>query len=173
MSDKSNAAGDPNVIWLQDILDAKFGKDETIVICPITDAFVAHHGSLGGFVRVWSRGRVTARQIIDHIAASTASSWRWTRPPPAACSTCRPTAKADVAVISRHDVCIGASAGNHDLRPEGQPPAHPRRHVSEAKVPFILSRPLNDAYKAKAAAHAAQELPALRLRHQRHAVRPR
>ena len=47
----------PNVIWLQDILDAKFGKGDTRVICPITDAFVAHHGALGGFVRVWCRGK--------------------------------------------------------------------------------------------------------------------
>ena len=61
MNDKSDAAGKPNVIWLQDILDATFGKGDTTVICPITDAFVAHHGALGGFVRVWCRGRTTPR----------------------------------------------------------------------------------------------------------------
>src|SRR5690349_2155118 len=48
MNDKSDAAGKPNVIWLQDILDRELGKGETRVICPITDAFVAHHGALGG-----------------------------------------------------------------------------------------------------------------------------
>jgi phosphonoacetate hydrolase len=67
MSDKSDAQGRPNVIWLQDILDRRFGKGETQVICPITDAFVAHHGALGGFVRVWCRGKVTAREIIAEI----------------------------------------------------------------------------------------------------------
>jgi phosphonoacetate hydrolase len=151
MSDKSNAAGDPNVIWLQDILDAKFGKDETIVICPITDAFVAHHGSLGGFVRVWSRGRVSDRQIIDHIAGIDGIELALDK-----ATVCRmfdmpPDREADVAVISRHDVCIGASAGNHDLT--GLKGNRLRTHggTSEAKVPFILSRPLNDAYKAKAA----------------------
>jgi phosphonoacetate hydrolase len=151
MSDKSNAAGDPNVIWLQDILDAKFGKDETVVICPITDAFVAHHGSLGGFVRVWSRGRVSDRQIIDHIAGIDGIELALDK-----ATVCRmfdmpPDREADVAVISRHDVCIGASAGNHDLT--GLKGNRLRTHggTSEAKVPFILSRPLNDAYKAKAA----------------------
>jgi phosphonoacetate hydrolase len=151
MSDKSNAAGDPNVIWLQDILDAKFGKDETIVICPITDAFVAHHGSLGGFVRVWSRGRVSDRQIIDHIAGIDGIELALDK-----ATVCRmfdmpPDREADVAVISRHDVCIGASAGNHDLT--GLKGNRLRTHggTSEAKVPFILNRPLNDAYKAKAA----------------------
>ncbi|HSB25399.1 MAG TPA: alkaline phosphatase family protein, partial [Burkholderiaceae bacterium] len=69
MSDKSNAAGEPNVIWLQDVLDARFGAGTTTVVCPITDAFVGHHGALGGFVRVWIRGGgLSARQIIEHIA---------------------------------------------------------------------------------------------------------
>ena len=152
MSDKSNAAGDPNVIWLQDILDAKFGKDETIVICPITDAFVAHHGSLGGFVRVWSRGRVSARQIIEHIGGIDGIELALDKETVCRMFEMPPDREADVAVISRHDVCIGASAGNHDL--SGLKGNRLRTHggVSEAKVPFILNRPLNDAYKSKAAA---------------------
>ena len=62
-----------------------------------------------------------------------------------------PDREADVAVVSRHDVCIGASAANHDLT--GLKGNRLRTHggTSEAKVPFILNRPLNDAYKAKAA----------------------
>ena len=62
-------------------------------ICPITDRFVAHHGALGGFVRVCARA-VTARQIIDAIGGAAAWSWRWTVTPPAACSSCRWTARA-------------------------------------------------------------------------------
>src|SRR5258706_9966784 len=67
MNDKSDAAGRPNVIWLQDILDRELGKGDTRVICPITDAFVAHHGALGGFVRVWCTGKATPAQVIDAI----------------------------------------------------------------------------------------------------------
>src|SRR5439155_22150591 len=52
MNDKSNPDGSPRVIWLQDVLDAQFGKGACTVICPITDRFVAHHGARGGFVRV-------------------------------------------------------------------------------------------------------------------------
>ncbi|MBL0085367.1 MAG: phosphonoacetate hydrolase [Ideonella sp.] len=151
MSDKSDAAGEPKVIWLQDILDAKFGKDETIVVCPITDAFVAHHGALGGFVRVWSRGKITAQQIIQHIGGIDGIELALDK-----ATVCRmfempPDREADVAVISRHDVCIGAAAVNHDLT--GLKGNRLRTHggTSEAKVPFILNRPLNDAYKAKAA----------------------
>jgi phosphonoacetate hydrolase len=151
MSDKSNEAGEPNVIWLQDILDAKFGKDEAVVICPITDAFVAHHGSLGGFVRVWSRGKVTAREIIDHIAGIDGIELALDREAACRMFDMPPDREGDVAVVSRHDVCIGASAGNHDL--SGLKGHRLRTHggVSEAKVPFIVNKPLNDVYRMKAA----------------------
>jgi phosphonoacetate hydrolase len=150
MNDKSNGAGEPNVIWLQDILDAKFGKGETTVICPITDAFVGHHGALGGFVRVWSRGGVSARRIIEHIHGIDGIEMALDRE-----SACRrfempADREGDVAVVARHDVCIGSSAQNHDL--SGLKGHRLRTHggLSEASVPFILNRPLNDAYKLKA-----------------------
>jgi phosphonoacetate hydrolase len=68
MNDKSDADGQPKVIWLQDLLDDKLGKDDVKVVCPITDAFVAHHGALGGFVRVWLQGRATAQQVMAALA---------------------------------------------------------------------------------------------------------
>jgi phosphonoacetate hydrolase len=152
MNDKSDAAGEPNVIWLQDILDAKFGKGDTRVICPITDAFVAHHGALGGFVRVWCVGKATAPQVMEAI-----------RPLPGIesvldkQSACRihdlpEDREADVVVISTHDVCIGAARKDHDL--SGLKGHRLRTHggVSEAKVPFIVSEPVNDEYKLKGGA---------------------
>jgi len=151
MNDKSGADGEPNVIWLQDILDAKFGKDAATVICPITDAFVAHHGALGGFVRVWLRGKVTARQIIDHIGAIDGIEMALDKETACRMFDMPPDREGDVAVVARQDICIGGSAKNHDL--SGLKGHRLRTHggVSETKVPFILNRPLNDAYKMKAA----------------------
>ena len=151
MSDKSNAQGEPNVIWLQDILDAKFGKGKVVVICPITDAFVAHHGALGGFVRVWTRSEVSARQIIDHIAGIDGIEMALDKETVCRMFEMPADREADVAVIARHDVCIGGSAAAHDLA--GLKGHRLRTHggVSEAKVPLIINRPLNDAYKMKAA----------------------
>jgi phosphonoacetate hydrolase len=151
MNDKSNAAGEPNVIWLQDILDARFGQGETTVICPITDAFVAHHGALGGFVRVWTRGKTPLRQIIDHIAAIDGIEMALDRQTACRLFDMPPDREGDVAVVSRHDVCIGGSESAHDL--SGLKGHRLRTHggVSEAKVPFIVNRPLNDAYKMVAA----------------------
>ncbi len=151
MSDKSNAVGAPNVIWLQDLLDAQFGAGQTTVICPITDAFVAHHGALGGFVRVWSRGAVSARQIIQHIVGVDGIELALDKATACRLFDLPADREADVVVVARHDVCIGGAVANHDLT--GLKGNRLRTHggTAETKVPFILNRPLNDAYKAKAA----------------------
>lgn len=152
MNDKSDAAGRPKVIWLQDILDAAFGKGDTKVICPITDAFVAHHGSLGGFVRVWCRGKATPEQIIAVVRGIKGIESVLDKETACAVHDLPADREGDVVVISTHDVCVGASAADHDL--SGLEGHRLRTHggVSEAKVPFILSAPLSDAYKLKAGA---------------------
>ena len=152
MNDKSNAAGRPNVIWLQDILDAKFGKGDTRVICPITDAFVAHHGALGGFVRVWCRGKATPRDIIDAVRGFDGLESVLDKETACRVHDLPPDREGDVVVISAVDVCVGASEADHDL--SGLEGHRLRTHggVSEAKVPFILNVPLNDDYKLKAGA---------------------
>jgi phosphonoacetate hydrolase len=151
MNDKSNAAGEPNVIYLQDILDARFGKGDTKVICPITDAFVGHHGALGGFVRIYRRGSATTRQILETVSSIDGVEQVLDKE-----NVCRmyempADREGDVAVISRADVCIGASEADHDL--SGLKGHRLRTHggVSEAKVPFLLSRPLNEKYRLRAA----------------------
>ena len=56
------------MVWLQDLLDAEFGEGASTVICPITDAFVGHHGALGGFVRVYCQEGLSGERVIDAIA---------------------------------------------------------------------------------------------------------
>jgi phosphonoacetate hydrolase len=152
MNDKSNAAGEPNVIWLQDILDSKFGRGDTKVICPITDAFVAHHGALGGFVRVWCLGKATPRQVIDALKGVEGLESVLDKETACRLHDLPADREADVVVISTADVCVGAAERDHDL--SGLKGHRLRTHggVSEAKVPFILSAPLNDEYKLKAGA---------------------
>ncbi|MBN8285621.1 hypothetical protein, partial [Zoogloea sp.] len=60
--------------------------------------------------------------------------------------------EGDVAVIAEAGVVIGSRAAEHDL--SALKDARLRSHggVSEARVPFILSAPLNAAYRARAAA---------------------
>lgn len=154
MNDKSDAAGKPNVIWLQDILDAKFGKGDTRVICPITDAFVAHHGALGGFVRVWCHGKATPGEIMDEIRGLPGIESVLDKETACKVHDLPPDREGDVVVISTAGVCVGASEADHDL--SGLEGHRLRTHggVSEAKVPFILNVPLNDEYKLKAGVSA-------------------
>jgi phosphonoacetate hydrolase len=152
MNDKSDAAGKPNVIWLQDILDARFGKGDTRVICPITDAFVAHHGALGGFVRVWCQGKATPREIISVVRQLDGIEAVLDKAAACRLHDLPADREADVVVISTAQTCIGGSQAQHDL--SGLEGHRLRSHggVSEAKVPFILSEPLNDEYRLKAGA---------------------
>jgi len=152
MNDKSDAAGKPNVIWLQDILDAQFGKGDTRVICPITDAFVAHHGALGGFVRVWCTGKTAPKQVIEAIRGLDGIESVLDKETACRLHDLPADREADVVVIATAQVCVGASEAEHDL--SGLEGHRLRTHggVSEAKVPFILSVPLNDEYRLKAGA---------------------
>ena len=71
MNDKSAADGTPNVIYLEDELNSRFGAGSVRVICPIADPFVRHHGALGSFVRVHLRkaGDVPAMMALcPHVA---------------------------------------------------------------------------------------------------------
>jgi phosphonoacetate hydrolase len=150
MNDKSNAAGEPNVIWLQDVLDARFGKGETRVICPITDAFVAHHGALGGFVRVWCQGKAQPKEVISLVRQLDGIESVLDRQTACRVHDLPDDREADVVVISTADVCIGGAQAQHDL--SGLEGHRLRTHggVSEARVPFILSEPLNDDYRLEA-----------------------
>jgi phosphonoacetate hydrolase len=151
MNDKSNAEGKPNVIWLQDILDERFGKGDTRVICPITDAFVGHHGALGGFVRVYCHGKAKPREVLAAIAAVDGVEQALLRDDVCRLFDLPPDREGDVAVISRADVCIGGSEKEHDLT--GLKGHRLRTHggTSEAKVPIVINRPLNEQYRLRTA----------------------
>jgi phosphonoacetate hydrolase len=52
MKAKHDANGDPDVIYLQTVMDEWLGEGQARVICPITDPYVVHHGALGGFATI-------------------------------------------------------------------------------------------------------------------------
>lgn len=153
MSDKSLPDGRPNVVFLQDLLDVRFGEGATRVICPITDAFVRHHGALGGFVRIWCLdGRAEPAAVRDWVAAVPGVAEALERDAACARFDLPADREGDVAVIAEAGAVIGSRAAEHDL--SALKDARLRSHggVSEARVPFILSAPLNAAYRARAAA---------------------
>ena len=150
MNDKSKADGTPNVIWLQDVLDDAFGPDRSTVICPITDAFVGHHGALGGFVRVYCRNGLEPREVAELVRTLAGVEAAYERAETARRFELPEDREGDVAVISDAGTCIGARAVDHDL--SGLKGHRLRTHggIAEARVPVIISEPLTDAYAARA-----------------------
>jgi phosphonoacetate hydrolase len=151
MSDKCDADGTPRVIWLQDILDAAFGKEATTVICPITDYFVAHHGALGGFVRVYCNGATAPEDVLAVVRRLPGVEMACDRQTAARIFDLPIDREGDVVVISDVRTCIGMSPGKHDMR--GLEGHRLRTHggLSETKVPFVLNRPLHEVYAERAA----------------------
>jgi len=152
MNDKSNPDGSPKVIWLQDILDARFGKGTSTVICPITDRFVAHHGALGGFVRVYCREGLDPADVMTLAEGLDGVEAVFDKHTAARTFELPLDREGDVVVISNAGTSIGAAEADHDL--SGLKGHRLRTHggISEARVPFILNRPLTAAYAERAAA---------------------
>jgi phosphonoacetate hydrolase len=152
MNDKSTSDGRPNVIFLQDILDAEFGAGDTKVICPITDAFVRHHGALGGFVRVWCRGgKATPAAIIALINDIPGIAMALTKEEVCARFDLPPDREGDVAVIGDIGTVVGAAEAEHDLSNLSDARLRSHGSTTEARVPFILSHPVSADYSMRAA----------------------
>src|SRR5205814_349219 len=69
MNDKAGPDGEPNVVFLEDELNGRFGAGAVRVICPITDPFVRHHGALGSFVRGYARNGADIPSLMAASAA--------------------------------------------------------------------------------------------------------
>lgn len=151
MNDKSNPDESPKVVWLQDVLDEKFGKGSTEVICPITDYFVAHHGSFGGFVRVYCSGKVTPQQVMDVARGLPGIEIVCDKETAARRFDLPIDREGDVVVISDRDTCIGMTPAKHDMK--GLAGHRLRTHggVAEQKVPLVLNYPLYETYAERAA----------------------
>jgi phosphonoacetate hydrolase len=147
MNDKSNADGTPRVVFLEEELNNRFGPGAVRVICPITDPFVKHHGALGSFVRGYLRGGLDLAEVMDAAAAlegialvldGKSAALRYEMPL---------DREGDFVAIGDTHAVIGSSRAEHDL--QGLHGHRLRSHggLSEQIVPFIISHPMNEAYR--------------------------
>jgi phosphonoacetate hydrolase len=149
MHDMAKPDGTPNVIFVGDVLDARFGAGTCRVICPITDPFVRHHGALGGFVRVHiAEGGPAAGEVVAHLSALPEMEEVLTGAEACARHDLAPEMEGDVTVIARLGVALGARAAEHDL--SGLAGERLRSHggIAEQRVPFLVSAPLDPAWRA-------------------------
>jgi phosphonoacetate hydrolase len=138
MNAKHDAAGRPNVIYLQDIIDGWIGKDRARVILPITDPYVVHHGALGSFALVYL-DEADQRAVADRIAALSGIETVLTRAEAAARFELPADRIGDLVVVSKLDTVVGSARDRHDLSGLDVPL---RSHggVSEQKVPLLVNR---------------------------------
>lgn len=150
MNDKADKYGQPRVIWLQDVLDNVLGEGSCTVICPITDAFVGHHGALGGFVRVYCHGDTTPEAVMEVIHKQPGITGIWSALEAAEKLEQPLDREGDVAVIGDRVTVIGARHSDHDLTALKGKRLRSHGSIWEADVPFIISVPLNADYRRKA-----------------------
>ena len=150
MQDKCAADGSYRIIYLQDLLNERFGAGAARVICPITDAFVAHHGSLGSFVRVYC-SEVPVRDAIDFMRSIDGIDLVLDREQAAARFELPFDVEGDAVAISTRTHCIGMGRADHDLTDLHGARLRTHGGTAERAVPFIISRPLDRRYRELAA----------------------
>ncbi|HEV7612838.1 MAG TPA: phosphonoacetate hydrolase [Steroidobacteraceae bacterium] len=143
MNAKHGPDGRPNVIYLQDTLDAWLGEHKSRVILPITDPYVVHHGALGSFALVYLAETGSAGALAERIGALPGIDLVLTRAEAAVRFELPPDRIGDLAVVSRRDTVIGTSRDRHDLSGLDVPL---RSHggISEQKVPLLVNRGVSE-----------------------------
>jgi phosphonoacetate hydrolase len=139
MNAKTDAFGRPNIVFLQDLLDAAYGDDATRVILPITDPYVVHHGALGSVATVYVGDGVAVDAVRDRIAAMPGVDVVLAREAACARFELPPNRVGDLVVVSERLTVLGGRRSRHDLSGLDAPL---RSHggTSEQRVPLIVNR---------------------------------
>ncbi len=148
MNAKTDAIGLPNIVFLQDRLDQRFGAQTTRVLLPITDPYVVHHGALGSYATVYLRDLERQREVTEFLSDIDGVEAVLTRQQ--ACERFELPADriGDLVVLGERLTVLGSTADKHDLSGLTVPL---RSHggVSEQKVPLIFNRKLKDVDSAR------------------------
>ncbi len=139
MNDKFGADGQPNAIYLQDLLDGWLGQGAARVILPITDPYVVHHSALGSFATAYFPpnadlpGVMKRLSEVDGIQMAISNSEACTR------FELPPDRLGDVIIISEKHVVLGTSKAPHDISGL-EAPLRSHGGISEQNVPLLFNR---------------------------------
>lgn len=139
MKPKHGSDGGPSVVFVQDFLNQWTGHDSARVILPITDPYIAHHGSLGSFATIYLEPGDNVRNIVSNFRSVSGIKVAETRKAAAAKFDLPPDRIGDIVLIAEERMTIGISEKSHDLSMLDAPL---RSHggLSEQQVPFIVNR---------------------------------
>jgi phosphonoacetate hydrolase len=139
MNDKFRADGQPDVIYLQDLLDDWLGAGTARVILPITDPYVVHHGALGSFATAYLPGGRDAAPVIERLARLEGVELALARAPACERFELPPERMGDVVIVAKKHTVLGSARARHDLSGLDVPL---RSHggISEQRVPLLFNR---------------------------------
>ena len=142
MNAKHDASGAPNIIYLQDELDALLEPGAARVILPITDPYVVHHGALGSYATVYLPAEADVDSLKMQLADIDGIDAVYDNREGCARFELAPDRMGDLILVSDKQVVIGTTASRHDLSGLDVPL---RSHggVTEQRVPLIVNRPLD------------------------------
>ena len=147
MNAKHNAEGDPDVIYLQDVLDGwrneGTAEGTARVVLTITDPYVVHHGALGSFCTIYLSDGADADDIAGRLRDLDGILTVYGNAEGCKEFELPPERMGDLIVISEKHKVLGSSVEHHDLSGLDVPL---RSHggVTEQRVPLILNRPTPD-----------------------------
>ena len=139
MNAKHDSEGQPNVIYLQDVVDDLLGAGNGRVILPITDPYVVHHGALGSFATVYLEDTA---QLIDFAAMlkeMAGIEQVFSNADGCAQFGLATDRMGDIIVLSDKNTVIGTCADRHDLSGL-EVPLRSHGGISEQTVPLIFNR---------------------------------
>jgi len=148
MNAKTDSIGRPNIVFLQDLLDARYGKEFARVILPITDPYVVHHGALGGYATIYLRDPENQCDVTNFLAGIAGVEAVLTRTQASEKFEVPQDRIGDLVVLGERLTVLGSAADKHDLTGLTVPL---RSHggMSEQKVPLIFNRKLVDLDSAR------------------------
>ena len=142
MKPKHDNAGDPAVVYVQDLLDDWLGTAAARVILPITDPYVVHHGALGSFATAYLPDGANAVNIINRLATIDGIMLVIDRDEAVRRFELPADRIGDIVIVSDENMTLGTSADRHDLALLKEPL---RSHggLTEQEVPFIVNRKID------------------------------
>lgn len=149
MNAKQKADGSPNVIYVESLLNEQFGPGFR-VICPITDPYVKHHGALGSYVSVHLPEAARAGEVCGWLQQQPGITEVYDKNTTARLLEQPADRIGDITLMSARNVVLGRTPAHHDLTAlDSGLRSHGGRY--EEMVPLVISHPLNETYKRKAA----------------------
>lgn len=139
MSAKTDAHGRPQVIFLQARCDEWAGRGCATVILPITDPYVAHHGSLGSFAWIYARSADACAIILEHLPGLPGIEAVYAQEDACRLFELPHDRSGDVAVVADRDHVIGTRGADHDLSAL-YGPLRSHGGLAEQPVPMLFSR---------------------------------